>query len=64
MDAALEIESQVDGTLLEIGAGRMAPEVVDRVLKSGDRRLAGATAPPRGLCLWRIDYHGDAEAGT
>jgi len=47
------------GTLLEIGAGRMAPSVVDHILVSGDRRLAAATAPSRGLCLWRIVYSDD-----
>lgn len=44
------------GTLLEIGAGRMDPAVVDRILGTGDRRLAGATAPSKGLCLWQIVY--------
>jgi tRNA pseudouridine38-40 synthase len=44
------------GTLLEIGSGRMEPSAVDRILESGDRRLAAATAPARGLCLWRIVY--------
>lgn len=44
------------GTLLEVGAGRMDPAIVGRILETGDRRLAGATAPPRGLCLWQIVY--------
>lgn len=44
------------GTLLEIGGGRMPPERIDAILASGDRRLAGPTAPPRGLCLERVDY--------
>jgi len=47
------------GTLLEIGAGRMAPTDIDRILESGDRRLAASTAPARGLCLWRIVYSGE-----
>jgi tRNA pseudouridine38-40 synthase len=47
------------GTLLEIGAGRMAPTDIDRILESGDRRLAASTAPARGLCLWRIVYADD-----
>jgi tRNA pseudouridine38-40 synthase len=52
------------GTLLEIGSGRMAPSVIDRILESGDRRLAAATAPSRALCLWQIAYSDDqAESG-
>jgi tRNA pseudouridine38-40 synthase len=52
------------GTLLEIGSARMDPAVIDRVLASGDRRLAGATAPARGLCLWQIVYSGQGPAIT
>jgi tRNA pseudouridine38-40 synthase len=44
------------GTLLDVGSGRLPPQVVGDVLEAGDRRLAGATAPARGLCLWRIVY--------
>ena len=50
------------GTLLEVGAGRMDPAVIDRILASGDRRLAGATAPAKGLCLWQIVYSDDGPA--
>jgi len=50
------------GTLLEVGAGRMDPAVIDRILASGDRRLAGATAPAKGLCLWQIAYSDDGPA--
>ncbi len=44
------------GTLIEIGRGRWGPERVDRVLASGDRREAGFTAPPGGLCLMSVQY--------
>jgi tRNA pseudouridine38-40 synthase len=44
------------GTLLEIGAGKRAPEDLLRILESGDRRQAGPTAPPQGLCLVKIWY--------
>lgn len=46
------------GTLLEIARGRFVPDRIDAVLAAGDRRLAGATAAPRGLCLHRVDYGG------
>ncbi len=44
------------GTLLEVGYGRMAPEQMADILESRDRRLAGPTAPPEGLCLVKVDY--------
>jgi tRNA pseudouridine38-40 synthase len=47
------------GTLLEIGRGRFAPEQVERVLESGDRSLAGPTAPAAGLFLEQVVYEND-----
>lgn len=47
------------GTLIEIGRGRRAPEWAAAVLASGDRRRAGATAPPQGLVMWRVRYARD-----
>lgn len=44
------------GTLVEIGRGKLGPEIVPRLLESGDRRLAGVTAPPQGLCLVQVFY--------
>jgi tRNA pseudouridine38-40 synthase len=44
------------GTILEIARGRMTPDRIDEVLASGDRNLAGPTAPARGLCLMHVDY--------
>ncbi len=44
------------GTLLEIGVGKRAPDDVRKILDSKDRRLAGPTAPARGLYLMRIWY--------
>ena len=44
------------GTLLEVGAGRMKPERVGEILEAGDRKLAGPTAKPCGLCLEQVDY--------
>jgi tRNA pseudouridine38-40 synthase len=44
------------GTLLEVARGRFAPDRVLAVLDSGDRTLAGPTAPARALCLDRVWY--------
>lgn len=46
----------VAGTLYEVGIGKRPPEDVERILASGDRREAGATAPPHGLFLVRVLY--------
>ena len=44
------------GTLMEVGRGRLRPEEMARILEAKDRRLAGPTAPARGLCLMQVDY--------
>jgi len=44
------------GTLLEIAAGRMTPDCIPAILDSGDRTLAGPTAPAKALCLERVFY--------
>jgi tRNA pseudouridine38-40 synthase len=44
------------GTLVEIGRGRWEPERIATILASGDRQLAGPTAPPQGLFLERVEY--------
>ena len=44
------------GTLLEVGAGERKPEEIAVILKGKDRRLAGKTAPPQGLYLWKVFY--------
>ena len=44
------------GTLLEAGYGRMAPEDMERILSGMERKLAGPTAPPQGLCMMKVDY--------
>jgi tRNA pseudouridine38-40 synthase len=46
----------IAGTLFEVGRGRFDPERVDEVLRTGDRRLAGPTLGPEGLCLQWIKY--------
>jgi tRNA pseudouridine38-40 synthase len=46
------------GTLLEVAAGKRTPEDVRAMLAARDRRAAGATAPPQGLCLVDVVYDG------
>jgi tRNA pseudouridine38-40 synthase len=51
------------GTLLEVARGRFAPDRILAILESGDRTLAGPTAPARALCLERVWYAGDEAQG-
>ena len=44
------------GTLLEIAAGRMAEDSIPAILESGDRGMAGPTAPAHALCLDYVFY--------
>ena len=44
------------GTLLEVGRGYWEVDYVQTILDSRDRKLAGPTAPPEGLCLMKVDY--------
>jgi tRNA pseudouridine38-40 synthase len=44
------------GTLIEVGRGRLEAEALPGILASGDRTLAGPTAPPSGLYLLSVQY--------
>ena len=44
------------GTLLEVGRGAKPADEVHKAILSGDRSLAGATAPALGLTLLRVEY--------
>jgi tRNA pseudouridine38-40 synthase len=44
------------GTLVETGRSRMSPDKVIEILLARDRRLAGPTAPAKGLFLERVVY--------
>jgi tRNA pseudouridine38-40 synthase len=44
------------GTLLEVGRGRRDAEEMRSILDARDRRVAGKTAPPHGLCLMEVEY--------
>jgi tRNA pseudouridine38-40 synthase len=44
------------GTLVEIGRKKMVALEMKEILEARDRRMAGPTAPPQGLCLMRVEY--------
>jgi tRNA pseudouridine38-40 synthase len=46
----------ITGTLIEVGKGRISPEMFDNILKDRDRTKAGPTAPANGLFLEEIIY--------
>ncbi|GHV61517.1 tRNA pseudouridine synthase A [Spirochaetia bacterium] len=47
----------VVGTLLHYEERGIPAGELKKAIESGDRRLAGPTAPARGLFLWKIDYY-------
>ena len=47
------------GTLKLVGEGRWRPEEVASALAARNRRAAGPTAPPGGLCLTAVRYPDD-----
>jgi tRNA pseudouridine38-40 synthase len=46
----------IAGTLINVGRGYWPEEQVAEILESGDRRVAGPTAPAQGLFLMRVTY--------
>jgi tRNA pseudouridine38-40 synthase len=44
------------GTLMRVGKGAWSPKKVKEILDAKDRRLAGPTAPAKGLYLTQIEY--------
>ncbi len=46
----------ITGTLIETGRGERAPESIEKVIESGERKNAGYTAPPEGLTLLNVEY--------
>jgi tRNA pseudouridine38-40 synthase len=47
------------GTLFEINCGRIPPGGIPRILNGKNRSLAGFTAPPHGLYLYKVNYGDD-----
>jgi tRNA pseudouridine38-40 synthase len=46
------------GTLVQVGRGNRAEPWVAEVLAACDRRVAGPTAPAKGLCLLWVEHEG------
>lgn len=46
----------IAGTLCDVGRGKRPAEDVKCIIETGDRRVAGPTAPARGLFLVRVEY--------
>jgi tRNA pseudouridine38-40 synthase len=44
------------GTLVEVGQGRMSPDVFRQILRARNRTIAGPTAPAKGLFLEKVIY--------
>ncbi len=51
----------IAGTLVEVGRGRLSADDIRAALDTRDRRRAGPTLPPQGLCLMWARYPGDDE---
>ena len=47
----------ITGTVLYAAEGKLTPEDIPVILDSGNRTLAGPTAPPGGLYLTRVWYN-------
>ncbi len=44
------------GTLLEIGKGKLPPNMIEDLFRAKKRSLASPTAPAKGLCLIKVVY--------
>jgi tRNA pseudouridine38-40 synthase len=53
----MHMARNIVGTLVEIGLNRRPVEDVKRILVSGDRSMAGRSAPSCGLYLLKVFYH-------
>lgn len=46
----------IAGTLMSVGTGRLTPADMSGILSAGERRMAGPTAPAKGLTLVKMEY--------
>lgn len=46
----------IAGTLIQVGRGQLEPGQIADIIKKGERKNAGPTAPAKGLTLKVIDY--------
>ena len=53
----------IAGPLMEVGCGKYPPEYVKEILEARDRKMAGNTAPARGLTLVGVRYFSDETRG-
>ncbi len=53
----------IAGTLIQVGAGKIAPEQMADILAAKDREAAGPTAPAHGLIMMEIDFSLDTAKG-
>jgi tRNA pseudouridine38-40 synthase len=44
------------GTMLDVGTGKISLKEFQKILKSRDRRHAGANVPAKGLVLQAVTY--------
>ncbi len=47
---------KIVGTLMDVGRGKLAPGDVPELFALRDRSKSGATMPPQGLCLEKVEY--------
>lgn len=46
----------ISGTLVDVGIGKIKPDEIEDIIKSGNRERAGKTLPPQGLYLVNVEY--------
>jgi len=46
----------ITGTLVNVGIGKFEPDYVKEIINAKNRELAGPTAPPQGLSLYKVEY--------
>lgn len=46
----------ISGTLVDVGIGKIKPDEIEEIIKSGNREKAGKTLPPQGLYLVNVEY--------